>query len=226
MNLPMRSVRIVLFAKAPLPGLVKTRLIPALGAAGAADLARKMLEHAVAEALAAGIGEVELCVTPDYTAEAWQSFRNLSWPVDWQSQAEGCLGERLARAGQRNLASGCPVLLIGTDCPMLGAGQLREAAQKLQDCDAVIMPSTDGGYVLLGLNRFDPHLFRDIAWSTDTVASETLDRIGKLGWSVAQLPALTDIDVPEDLACLPEGWPEKAVQETAAQEKAAQGRFP
>lgn len=202
----MSPVRIVIFAKAPLPGLAKTRLIPALGEAGAARLAERMLRHTVREALAADIGEVELCVTPEPGAQQWLLLRDPAWPVAWQAQGDGDLGERLARATRRGVADGRAVLLIGTDCPALTADRLREAATQLRSNDAVIIPSADGGYVLLGLKHFSPCVFQGIAWSTDSVAFETLCRIGVLQWSVAQLPMLRDIDEPADLVALPQDW--------------------
>ncbi len=202
----MKPVRIVIFAKAPLPGLAKTRLIPALGEQGAAMLAQKMLRHVVVEALTAQVGAVELCVTPSHEAPQWQPFLERSWCVDWQSQGEGSLGDRLARASQRSIEAGCSILLIGTDCPTLTAVGLREAAQQLQESHAVITPSTDGGYVLLGLQQYHPSIFHDIAWSTETVAFETLRRIDLLGWSVTRLPSLRDIDEPSDLPYLPAAW--------------------
>lgn len=202
----MTSVRIVIFAKAPLPGVAKTRLIPALGENGAAHLALRMLRHTVSEALAAEVGEVELCVTPEPSTPLWQPFSDPAWRVHWQAQGEGDLGERLARAAQRSMAEESAVLLIGTDCPALTANHLREAAARIQSHDAVIVPSIDGGYALLGLKQFSPSVFQGIAWSTDSVAFATLCRIGSLGWTVAQLPMLRDIDEPEDLAALPQGW--------------------
>jgi rSAM/selenodomain-associated transferase 1 len=202
----MSPIRIVIFAKAPLAGLAKTRLIPALGEEGSARLAQRMLNHTVAEALAADIGEVELCVTPEPNAQQWRSFRDPEWPVSWQGQGDGDLGERLTRATRRGVLDGRAVLLIGTDCPFLTADRLRDAAARLESNDAVINPSADGGYVLLGLKTFNPSVFRGIAWSTDSVAFETLCQIGALGWTVAQLPMLRDIDEPADLVALPPGW--------------------
>lgn len=202
----MTSARIIVFAKAPQLGLAKTRLIPALGPGGAARIAEHMLRYTVTTALSANVGEVELCVTPDPDDPSWRSFHDHSWTVEWHAQGDGDLGARLARAAHRALAVNRAVLLIGTDCPALTAGHLREAITQLASNDAVIIPSTDGGYVLLGLRQFHPSVFHDITWSTDSVALETLCRIGSLGWTVAQLPGLRDIDEPADLAALPEGW--------------------
>ena len=185
--------RIVVFAKAPVPGRVKTRLIPALGAEGAANLARRMLEWTLDEAAASGLA-VELCGEPG--AEGWGE---LLPPVPFSLQGGGDLGERLARASDRVLGEDENVLLIGADCPALDGGKLREAAAALAEHDAVLYPAEDGGYVLLGLARFDPSLFRDIPWSTSAVAARTLERIAALGWTVHVGPTLSDVDEPADL---------------------------
>ncbi len=202
-------VRIVTFAKAPQPGFAKTRLIPALGAQGAADLARRMLEHTLYKALAANLGHVELCVTPPAADPAWQTLA-LPDAVQWSDQGEGDLGEKMARAAQRVLASGESVLLIGTDCPQLSVDHLRLAASALGQADAALSPTFDGGYALLGLKRFHPSLFANMAWSTDSVAFETLRRLGQLGWTVQNQPMLHDIDEPADLQWLPDTWLETA----------------
>jgi uncharacterized protein len=198
-------VRIVIFAKAPVAGAVKTRLIPALGAQGAAKLALRMLSHAVAQALAAGVGPVELCVSPSPAAPVWQSFA-LPSNVSWSDQGDGDLGARMARVVGRVTEAGESAVLIGADCPELTATQLRHAVDSLQHYDATMVPTTDGGYILLGLNRFDPALFTDIEWSTPSVAAETLSRLAQIGWTVQHNPAVHDIDRPEDLRYLPSGW--------------------
>jgi rSAM/selenodomain-associated transferase 1 len=186
--------RIVIFAKAPVPGRVKTRLIPALGAEGAAALAAQMLERTIDEALASGL-EVELCGEPD--PATWYGGPS----VALSSQGDGDLGQRLHRAAERVLSAG-PILLIGADCPALDSHRLRAAALALEHHDAIIHPADDGGYVLLGLRRFDASLFDGIAWSTDAVAKETLARIAALGWSVDTRETLADIDEPSDLNSL------------------------
>lgn len=197
----MKPVRTVIFAKAPLPGLAKTRLIPALGAQGAADLARRLLLRAVQEAQSANLGPVELCVTPAVTEPVWRTLP-LPAALRWTEQGEGDLGARMARAAQRVLDCGEAVLLTGTDCPELGAAQLQQAASALRRCDATLVPAFDGGYVLLGLNRFHRSLFEGIAWSTDSVTKETVQRLKQLEWSLQCQPALHDIDEPADLKWL------------------------
>lgn len=202
-----RMLQLILFAKAPLPGFSKTRLIPALGAVGAARLAARLLEHAVAEAFAAAVGPVELCVTPGPKHPVWQAYFARGWGVHWTDQGRGDLGERLARAAWRRVGSGRSVLLAGTDCPQLSADRIREAASFLERSDAVMVPATDGGYVLLGLRRFSPRVFEEVPWSTDRVAAETRARFQELGWSLVELEPLADVDGPEDLRnLLDQGW--------------------
>lgn len=192
------TTRIIIFAKAPVPGRVKTRLIPALGEAGAARLARRMLLATIDEALAAGVGPTELCGDPHPGDPAWDDLLRPG-ALQLSDQGPGDLGDRLARAAKRALWTGMPAILIGTDCPALDRHRLRTIAAELQKHDAVIHPARDGGYVALGLNRYDPSLFSGISWSTDAVAAETIERIGALGWSLAVGETLHDIDVPADL---------------------------
>lgn len=190
--------RIIIFAKAPLPGFAKTRLIPALGAEGAAELAQQMLHNTLQKAVDAKTGTVELCLTPVATYPAW---RGIKFPpgIEISDQGEGDLGMRLARASERALGSAESVLLIGTDCVEMSAGLLQQAAQSLRKYDAVIHGTADGGYALLGLRQFSPLLFSDIPWSTEVVADMTIARIRQAGLSVHIGQMLHDVDDPEDL---------------------------
>jgi uncharacterized protein len=198
--------RLVIFAKAPQAGLAKTRLIPALGAEGAAALARRMLEHTVHQALAACAGPVELCMSPPPADQAWQDI-HLPEAVARSAQGEGDLGQRMARAAQRVTTQlRQPLLLMGADCPGLTAAHLREAAAQLAQHDAVLLPVADGGYVLIGLKTPCPELFTQMPWSTSAVAAETLRRMAALGLRVWQGPQLHDIDEAADLAQLPTGF--------------------
>lgn len=205
----MKPARVVIIAKAPLAGFAKTRLTPALGAEGAARLARRMFERAARTALEARVGAVELCVTPAPDHPVWKTL-DLPDGLEWSEQGDGDLGARMARAAARTSAAGQAALLIGTDCPGLTALHLRMAAEALVDHDAALVPTVDGGYALLGLRRFHPCLFAHMPWSTDAVAFETLCRIGRLGWNVKSARPLHDIDEPEDLAWLPTGWHDNA----------------
>lgn len=194
----MTATRIIIFAKAPVPGKVKTRLIPVLGAEGAARLAREMLQQTIEEALAADLGKPEICTDPDPRDQAWDGL--LPSAFDLSGQGDGDLGQRLARAAERGLTENPSVLMIGTDCPALNRHLLREMAGWLAPADAVICPAEDGGYVALGLRKYDPAIFRQISWSSPSVARETIDRIGSLGWTLQIGPTFQDIDIPADLA--------------------------
>lgn len=198
----MTPTRIVIIAKAPIAGFCKTRLIPALGAQGAARLAQHMLERTVRFALEARLGPVEVCVTPALQAFDWEGI-NLPDGLIWSEQGEGDLGARMSRVAQRVTAGGEAILLIGTDCPGLDNNVMKSAAAALQDHDASLIPAADGGYVLLGLKRFCPTLFDTMPWSTEVVAEETRQRLSRLGWRLSTLEQLHDIDEPQDLAWLP-----------------------
>jgi rSAM/selenodomain-associated transferase 1 len=201
----MKPTRIIIFAKAPRPGLAKTRLIPALGAEGAAALAQQMLMHTLQEALAANAGTVELSVTPSLDAAVWNEIQ-LPAGIEISAQGEGDLGARMARAATRAVDKGEAVLLIGTDCVEMSADLLHEAWQVLHDHDAIIHCTSDGGYALLGLKQISPFLFSDMPWSTDAVASTTIARFGQLGWSVHVGQMLHDVDEPQDLKYVSEQW--------------------
>lgn len=195
--------RLVIFAKAAQAGAVKTRLMPALGAQGACLLARQMLAHTLQQARAAQLGAVELCMSPAPDDLAW---RDLALPADVvrSAQGEGDLGARMARAVARvTTQQRQPVLLIGTDCPGLSTARLRQAALALERHDAVLVPASDGGYVLLGLKAPCPEIFRQMPWSTAAVATLTLQRLAALHLRVWQGQPLHDIDEPADLVHLP-----------------------
>jgi uncharacterized protein len=204
MSKEVKPVRIIVFAKAPKAGFAKTRLIPALGAKGAAALAARLILHTLSEALQAGVADVELCITP-WNDPTWETLR-LPSGLHISDQESGDLGERMARAAQRSLDAGQPCILIGTDCPTLDAKNLRECAQFMQSHDAVMVPAHDGGYVALGLCRFVNDIFTDMVWSTPTVAPVTMSRLLQAGLHVHQMPAQQDIDEPADLDALSPNW--------------------
>ena len=184
---------IAIFARWPEPGKAKTRLIPALGAEGAAKLYASLLELTVREARASGL-PFHLRITGDDPAR----FRDwLGDDLDVRDQGDGDLGEKLARVPT-------PGLMIGSDCPGLTAALLREAADALTTHEAVIGPADDGGYWLLGLRDPCRDLFTEMAWSTPQVFPETMRRLDALGIAPHILPELTDIDTGDDL----EAWPE------------------
>lgn len=202
-----KDCALIIFAKAPEPGLAKTRLIPALGADGAARLAARMLATAVQRALEAGIGPVELCCAPDASHPQFQQLAH-EHGIALSVQGEGDLGARMHRAFQRVLQHHSKAVLIGTDSLDLGASVLRDAAHALTGHSAVFAPAIDGGYVLVGLTRPISRLFEDIEWSTSRVMQQTRQRMAQLGVDARELPACRDIDEPDDLAYLPAEWRE------------------
>jgi uncharacterized protein len=196
--------RVMVFARAPTPGEAKTRLIPALGKAGAAALHRRLVMHSLDIAASAGLGPVELWCAPD-TADPFFRACERRLGASLHSQGEGDLGARMQRAFESALARARRAILVGSDIPALTAQYLRDADQALvRGDDAAIGPAQDGGYVLIGLSRCDPELFRDIPWGGPEVLAETRVRMAALSWRCSELPVLWDVDRPEDLERLPE----------------------
>lgn len=196
---------VIVMAKAPAPGYAKTRLIPALGAAGAAQLADRLLHHALAAALQARLGPVDLCCAPDQHHPLLQHDRDRVGLV-LSDQGDGDLGERMSRAFDRWWPHAERILMTGTDAPGLDAAVLQRAAQSLDAVDAVFVPAADGGYALVGLRRPAPGLFRGLAWSTATVMTTTRRHLAAARISHAELDTLPDIDEPADLVHLPASW--------------------
>ena len=194
----LHQVQVAVFAKAPIPGLAKTRLIPALGSRGAARLQRHLTRSAVQTALDSGLGAVTLWCAPDAQHRFFRALRQTTG-VPCLVQASGDLGERMHTAFRLHCEQG-PLILTGTDCPPLTPAHLRQAAQALLDGDeAVFFPAEDGGYVLVGLRRPQAALFRDIAWSTDAVMAQTRERAKEAGVRRREFETLWDLDVPADL---------------------------
>ena len=184
------NVRVALFTRWPAAGKAKTRLIPALGAQGAADLHRRLTERTVATVRAAGLA-LEIRSTGADPA-LFQEWLGIERVVD---QGDGDLGKRLARTAEQ-----LPVLLLGADIPGLLPRHLTDAAAALARHPAVIGPAADGGYWLLGLAAPHPAVFRDVAWGTNSVLATTLARLPA---GTPQLETLSDLDTPDDLA----HWP-------------------
>lgn len=196
---------LIVFAKAPMAGFAKTRLIPALGEVGAAHLADRLLAHALAQACAAAIGPVELCCWPDTSHPAFQNLAQVHG-VTLSDQGEGDLGEKMARALGRALQTHQGAIVMGTDAPGVDALYLQDAAAALQYQDAVFGPALDGGYTLVGLRAAQPALFDAMPWSTSSVMGETRLRLARLGIAHAELAVLSDVDEPADLAHLKPEW--------------------
>jgi len=189
---------VIVFARAPRPGSVKTRLIPLLGAGGAAELHAQLVKQTLETARAASFRRIELHGTPDIN-DPFFRFCAGHFSVALAAQAGGDLGARMLAAFASALATHPRVLLLGSDCPALAASHLRQADRALREgADAVLVPCEDGGYALIGLRRVDARLFDGIAWSSENVMAETRKRLTGLGWHWRELETLWDIDRPED----------------------------
>jgi hypothetical protein len=190
---------ILVFAKAPLPGRAKTRLIPRLGAAGAARLHARLIARTLRTARAAGFASVELHATPSRTHGLF-AFYGKSLHVEIKKQRGRDLGERMHNALARALRRHRPVILIGTDCPALTAADLRRAARLLRGgCDAVLAPAEDGGYALIGVRKVSAALFSGITWGGADVYAETVKRLTLAGYRWRALRTVWDLDRPADL---------------------------
>lgn len=189
---------LLIFIRNPQPGKVKTRLARTVGDDEALRIYRILLEKT--RLAASNVAASRWVLYSDFMDEQDQ------WPAaDFHKmvQQPGDLGERMAQAFQAAFAAGArQVAIIGSDCPDLTGGVLEQAFTALDTADNVIGPVPDGGYYLLGMRIFDPSLFSNIEWSTQTVRSITLTRIAAAGKTCVLLPMLTDVDTEEDW----KGW--------------------
>ena len=186
-----------MFARAPVSGEVKTRLVPRLGADGAARLQMKLTEHAVATAIASEVGPVELWCSPDISHPTFAALAQRGATL--LDQGSGELGERMYRALSCAIRDGDLAVLIGSDCPSLTPHDLRCAAQALRDgADAAFVPAEDGGYVLIAARSCSRELFDDIPWGSNTVMAQTRGRLRELGQTWRELSPRWDVDRPED----------------------------
>lgn len=203
--------RLIVFAKAPVAGQVKTRLAQTLGERGAATLAARMLEHTLSTAVSAEVGPVELCGTPPGHPLLVEAAKRHG--VALSAQFAGDLGRRMHAAFAARLSQTERVLIIGTDCPSMTPALIRRAATALADVDAAFVPAEDGGYVLIGLRRNTDRLFNDVPWSTSLVMELTRERMRGLGWQWWESDPLPDIDEVAALATLPGGWQSPSLTE-------------
>jgi rSAM/selenodomain-associated transferase 1 len=191
------ETRIGVFARAPVPGEAKTRLIPGLGAAGAAELHARLVRRALQTARAAGVGPVELWCAPDASHPFFADCA-AEHSASLRVQQGADLGSRMDAAFEAALGDNAALVLIGSDCPALTPAVLGAAAAALASHDAVIAPAEDGGYVLIGLSTRVPGLFEGIEWGGPAVMDKTRVRLARAGANWKQLETLWDIDRPED----------------------------
>ena len=193
---------ILVFARAPIPGRAKRRLIPAIGANAAAALQERMTAHTVQTAVAAGIGPVTLFTTPDTTHPSFSALV-VQHKIGLAVQQGNDLGERMYVALTDALKPPSPhpyALLIGSDCPELGADTLGCARDRLhQGAQMVFVPAVDGGYALIGARTRCPPVFAGVPWGESQVMAQTRRLMKALGVSWQELPEHHDIDRPVDL---------------------------
>ena len=191
----MSKEQLIIFLKAPRPGTVKTRLAQTAGAEKACAIYREMV-GTVLDRLRP-IRDAQLCFAPDEAGPEIAPWLREDWTA--RPQGGGDLGARLQRAFESAFASGAErVVIVGSDCPAVKAADIRTAWKELKSHDLVVGPAVDGGYWLIGLRAPQPELFREIAWSSEQVLGQTLQRARTLGLRIQLLRILTDIDTEED----------------------------
>lgn len=186
---------IAIFARAPIPGFAKTRLIPRLGADGAARLHGELVVHALATAQAARLGPVTLWSPPENDGDAFLSDVAQRFGAARALQSGGDLGARMLAAFEAE----APLLLMGSDAPAITPEDLRACARALgEHADAVFLPAEDGGYALVGARRPIPEIFTGMTWGDDRVMASTRARLTALGLAWAEPRVVWDVDRPED----------------------------
>lgn len=192
------AARILIFAKAPIPGQVKTRLMPLLSIEGAAQLHREMVNQTVQRVQAAALAPLQLWCAPDIKEPFFDNLK-CTQRLELYAQHGTDLGARMLHSFTAALRSAEMAVVLGTDWPALDPDLVATALQRLRNGDdAVLGPAEDGGYVLLGLRRVDPFLFSEIAWSSARVSAQTRERLQKLQWRWSELPVSWDLDRPAD----------------------------
>lgn len=194
------DTRLLVFAKAPVEGRVKTRLIPSIGSVNAAHLQRLMIAHVVELSVMADLCPVELWCYPDSSHEFFQELA-LRLPVSLYVQQGEDLGKKMFHAASHALQRASGVVIIGSDCLQFTPQHLQQAMESIkgQDRRVVLTPAQDGGYVLIGMNQVNRDLFENIEWGSARVLSQTRQALQQLGWPWEELPCLRDIDIAEDL---------------------------
>ncbi len=190
-------IPVAIFARPPQPGLVKTRLIPDIGAAKAAEVYRFCLEYALELVRHSGL-DYQLYLSQDSDDELFQEEQ-------YSIQKGQGLGARMSNALADMLAANSDgAIIIGSDCLELTTGHLQAAAQALSDHELVLLPAVDGGYALIGCTSANPELFKAVTWSSDQVLLQTLANAERMNYRVSLLETVRDIDTLQDLEQYPE----------------------
>jgi rSAM/selenodomain-associated transferase 1 len=199
MNYRYPQMRILIMARAPIPGQAKTRLIPALGDAGAAALHQQLLLRLLNELQAAALAPLQLWCSPDQQHAFFQDCAR-RYALNLHDQQGADLGARMAHALDTALQEAEAAMVIGCDIPAMDGAYLARACAALADgAQAVLGPSEDGGYTLLGLRQPAPSLFQQMPWGSAQVLAKTRAALASLAWQWQELDTLWDVDRPEDL---------------------------
>lgn len=191
---------LIVMTRLPQEGRNKTRLIPALGEAGATAMHDRLARHSIGRAAAYTRTAADTRLEIHLAGGSPAAGREWLGEVECHAQSGGDLGHRMQAATNRAFANGARrVVVIGTDCPSIDEARLKEAYQALQDADLVFGPAADGGYYLVGLSSPCPAVFRGIDWGTDQVLDQSLKAAANAGCSAHTLPSLSDVDLAEDL---------------------------
>ncbi|RLA60335.1 MAG: glycosyltransferase [Gammaproteobacteria bacterium] len=190
---------LIQFARAPLAGLVKTRMLPYLTAQQACDLHCELVLWSSAQLVDSVLGDIELAVAGDPAHPLFTQCLELG--VNRISRQRGVgLGKRMYSAIRDGLQCHTNVILVGSDCPGIDREYLDQALCALDTAPLVLGPAEDGGYVLIGAREIHRELFEEIPWGTEQVYAKTIESIRKLDLNWAELPTLADVDRPGDLA--------------------------
>lgn len=189
--------RLIIFAKAPIPGECKTRLIPLLGETASAELYKQLSIHCLSQFNETCEADILLQVYPD-TSHAFIKQLKQQFNTSLSAQIGNNLGDRMFHAICESLESYNQCVLIGTDCPEIDSAYVNQAFTALQSSDIVLGPADDGGYVLIGANKIRPELFQDIEWSTENVLQQQVSNCIKHNYSYQLLATLWDLDQPQD----------------------------
>lgn len=195
----MNKGELIIFSKPPVPGKVKTRLIPGIGRNKAASIYKELLAKTLSTAVQTDFSSIQLWVDNDINHPFFKKIKNRH-PVKLYRQSGKDLGQRMSRAFDMALRKYPFVVLIGSDCPTLTVADLNQAGLSLaKGVDAVLGPAEDGGYYLIGLRENNFRLFENISWGKKTVMEETCCRINNLNWKFDLLSRRWDLDRTADL---------------------------
>jgi len=191
--------RILIFAKSPIPGQVKTRLIPTLSAEDACTLHKQLVLRTLSTAVNAALCPVELWCAPT-TSHPFFSECAQRFSASLHLQKGENLGQRMKNAIEKTLLKSKKVVLIGCDCPELTEQTLCKAITLLdKNCDIAINPAEDGGYTLLAMQRSINCIFDGISWGSDQVLTQTRERLKQHSITCREMEILWDLDRPNDL---------------------------